>query len=178
MTTDPALTPTDRYLVDDEAGRWLEIWNNVFTQFDRSEDAERQRRPDAPAQKEQRHRRGPGPHRVCVAGQNSVFETDLFGPILDDIAALSGKTYGGTMSPTDFAFRVVAEHTRSTVFCIADGILPSNEGRGYVLRYIMRRAIRYGKMALGFDAPFLHEIAPKIIEQMGDFYPELRERRN
>jgi alanyl-tRNA synthetase len=80
------------------------------------------------------------------------------------------------MDPIDFAFRVVAEHTRSMTFCIADGILPSNEGRGYVLRYIMRRAIRYGKSVLGFDAPFLHEVAPKIIAQMGDFYPELHER--
>src|SRR5207244_13365469 len=79
--------------------------------------------------------------------------------------------------PQDFAFRVVAEHTRCMVFCIGDTILPSNEGRGYVLRRIMRRAIRFGKTVLGFDEPFLHEIAPNVIEQMGDFYPEIVERR-
>ncbi|HLK61703.1 MAG TPA: alanine--tRNA ligase, partial [Chthonomonadaceae bacterium] len=122
---------------------------------------------------------GAGLDRIAYVsqGKTSVFETDLFGPTLQQIAQLSGIPYTGTMSPTDFAMRVVAEHTRSMVFCIADGITPSNEKRGYVLRYIMRRAIRYGKTALGFDAPFLHEIAPRIIEQMGDFYTELKDRR-
>ncbi len=177
MTSDPALTPTERYLVDDAAGRWLEIWNNVFTQFDRSEDENGA--PKLTPLPKKNNDTGAGFDRIAyvIQGKKSVFETDLFAPILDRIAELSGETYGGTMSPVDFAFRVVAEHTRSMVFCIADGILPSNEGRGYVLRYIMRRAIRYGKMVLGFDAPFLHEIAPKVIEQMGDFYTELRERQ-
>ena len=177
MTTDPALTPTERYLVDDAAGRWLEIWNNVFTQFDRGEDENGA--PKLTPLPKKNNDTGAGFDRIAyvIQGKKSVFETDLFAPIIDRIAELSGETYGATMSATDFAFRVVAEHTRSMVFCIADGILPSNEGRGYVLRYIMRRAIRYGKMVLGFDAPFLHEIAPKVIEQMGDFYTELRERQ-
>ena len=102
----------------------------------------------------------------------------LFGPILQSIEQLSGHKYESGTSPVDFAFRVVAEHTRSMVFCIADGIQPGNEGRDYVLRYIMRRAIRYGKTILGFEEPFLHLVAPMIIEQMGGFYTELPERRD
>ena len=177
MTGDPNLTPTERYKIDDDAGRWLEIWNNVFTQFDRSEDADG--RPLLTPLPKKNNDTGAGLDRIAyvLQGKTSVFETDLFQPTLNRIGQLSGLTYGGTMSPTDFALRCVAEHTRSMVFCIADGILPSNEGRGYVLRYIMRRAIRYGKTVLGFDQPFLHEVAPEIIAQMGDFYPELVERR-
>ena len=176
MTSDPALSPAERYLIDDAAGRWLEIWNNVFTQFDRSEDAEG--KPLLTPLPRKNNDTGAGLDRIAYVsqGKTSVFETDLFGPTLDHIAELSGLTYTGTMNAVDFAFRVVAEHTRSAVFCIADGILPEKAGRGYVLRYILRRAIRYGKTALGFDDLFLHEVAPKIIEQMGDFYPELVDR--
>src|SRR5579871_5873169 len=173
MTTDPALSPTERYLIDDAAGRWVEIWNNVFTMFDWSRDADG--KPALTPLPNKNNDTGAGLDRIAYVsqGKTSVFETDLFGPTLARIETLSGKKYEGTMSTTDFAFRVVAEHIRSTVFCIADGILPSNEKAGYILRYIMRRAIRYGKMALGFEAPFLHEVAPEIIAQMGDFYPEL-----
>ncbi len=176
MTTDASLTPAQRYKIDDDAARWVEIWNNVFTQFNRSE------QPDGTPLLTPLPRRnndtGAGLDRIAYVsqGKSSVFETDLFGPTLQRIEELTNRTYTGTMSPTDFAFRVVAEHTRSMVFCIADGILPSNEGRGYVLRYIMRRAIRYGQSVLGFTEPFLHLVAPAIIEQMGDFYTELHER--
>ena len=176
MTSDPNLSPTERYLVDDDAGRWLELWNNVFTQFNRDED-ENGKAVLHPLPKKNNDT-GAGLDRIAyvIQGKTSVFETDLFQPTLVRIEEVSGLTYGGTMSAQDFAFRVVAEHTRAAVFCIADGILPSNEGRGYVLRYIMRRAIRYGKRDLGFTQPFLHEVAPAIIEQMGEFYTELRER--
>ncbi len=178
MTSDPNLSPTQRYLVDDAAGRWTEIWNNVFTQYDRSEDADG--KPVLTPLANKNNDTGAGLDRIAFVsqGKTSVFETDLFGPTLSHIETLSGKSYAGSMSPVDFAFRVVAEHTRSAVFCIADGILPEKTGQGYVLRYIIRRAIRYGKTALGFDALFLHEVAPKIIDQMGDFYPELIERKN
>ena len=178
MTSDPNLSPTQQYLLDDAAGRWTEIWNNVFTQFDRSEDAEG--KPVLTPLANKNNDTGAGLDRIAYVsqGKTSVFETDLFGPTLEYIETLSGRQYSGSMSAVDFAFRVVAEHTRSAVFCIADGILPEKAGQGYVLRYILRRAIRYGKTALGFDALFLHEVAPKIIEQMGDFYPELVERKN
>ena len=178
MTTDPNLTPTERYLIDDDAGRWLEVWNNVFTQFDRSEDAAGV--PVLTPLPSKNNDTGAGFDRIAYIsqGKTSVFETDLFSPALDRIAELSGIQYEGSMSETDFAFRVVAEHTRSMIFCIADGILPDKEGRGYVLRYIMRRAVRFGKMVLGFEQPFLHEVAPAIIAQMGEYYSELRERQD
>ena len=177
MTSDPALSPTDRYLIDDKAGRWTEIWNNVFTQFDRGEDADG--KPTLTPLPRKNNDTGGGLDRVAYVsqGKTSVFETDLFGPILQAIEQLSGHKYQSGTSPVDFAFRVVAEHTRSMVFCIADGVQPGNEARDYVLRYIMRRAIRYGKTVLGFEEPFLHLVAPIIIEQMGSFYSELPERR-
>ena len=177
MTSDPALSPAERFAVDDNAGRWLEVWNNVFTQFDRQEDADGKAILTPLPSKN--NDTGAGLDRIAYVaqGKTSVFETDLFSSTLEEIARLSGRTYGGTMSPEDFAFRVVAEHTRSMVFCIADFITPTNEGRGYVLRYIIRRAIRFGKTALGFDVPFLYRLAPKVIEQMGSYYTELVERQ-
>ncbi|GDX40298.1 alanine--tRNA ligase [Armatimonadota bacterium] len=176
MTSTANLTPTQRYLIDDDAGRYLEVWNNVFTQFDRAETADG--KPLLNPLPKKNNDTGAGFDRIAyvIQGKKSVFETDLFQPTLEQIGELSKRNYGGSMSPVDFAFRVVAEHIRSMTFCIADGILPSNEGRGYVLRYIMRRAVRYGKMVLGFEEPFLHDIAPKIIASMGDFYTELKER--
>ena len=160
MTTDPALTPTERYLVDDEAGRWLEVWNNVFTQFDRDEDENGKAILTPLPKKNNDTGAGAGPHRICDPGQDQRLRDR-------PVPAHPWRDRGDLRAevrrhdePARFAFRVVAEHTRSTVFCIADGILPSNEGRGYVLRYIMRRAIRYGKTVLGFDQPFMHEVAP------------------
>jgi alanyl-tRNA synthetase len=177
MCSDPGLTSTERYRIDDTAGRWLEIWNNVFTQFNRSETPDG--KPLLTPLPRKNNDTGAGLDRIAfvIQGKRSVFETDLFAPALARIEELSGVQYAGSDSKSDFAFRVVAEHIRSMVFCIADGILPSNEGRGYVLRRIMRRAIRFGRSVLGFEAPFLHEVAPCIIEQMGDFYTELVDRR-
>jgi len=178
MTNDPNLTPTERFKKDDAAGRWLEIWNNVFTQFNRSEDENGA--PTLTPLPRKNNDTGAGLDRIVMIlqGKKSVFETDLFASTLAKIEEISGLKYEGSASQKDFAFRVVAEHTRSMVFCIADGILPSNEGRGYVLRRIMRRAIRFGKTVLGFDAPFIDKLAPCIIENMGDFYPELNERKD
>jgi alanyl-tRNA synthetase len=177
MTRDPALTPTERFKLDDDAGRWLEVWNNVFTQFNRSEDPDGKPRLEPLPNKN--NDTGAGFERiVCVLqGVRSVFDSDLFAPAIRRIEKVSGLKYGGSMDRRDFAFRVVAEHARAAAFCIADGILPLNEGRGYVLRRIIRRAIRFGKNVLGMDAPFLHDIAPITIELMGDVYPELRERQ-
>ncbi len=177
MTRDPDLTPTERYKVDDAAGRWLELWNNVFTQFNRTTDADGNPRLDPLPSKN--NDTGAGLDRiVCVLqGASSVFDTDLFAPVIRRIEELTGKRYGGTMEPADFAFRVVAEHARTMAFCIADGILPLNEGRGYVLRRIMRRAVRFGKTKLGMEEPFLHHVVPATLEVMGEAYPELIERR-
>jgi alanyl-tRNA synthetase len=176
MTTDPSLTPVERYRIDDKAGRWLEIWNNVFTQYDRQED--RHGKPLLVPLPAKNNDTGAGLDRIAtlLQGKQSVFDTDLFAPIIARIEERAGQPYTGTMEPKDFAFRVVAEHTRAMTFCIADGILPSNEGRGYVLRRLIRRATRFAKTGLGLDEPFLHEIAPQVIQSMGETYPELIER--
>ncbi|MCC6728299.1 MAG: alanine--tRNA ligase [Chthonomonadales bacterium] len=177
MTSDPALTPAERFQVDDDAGRWLEIWNNVFTQYDRYVDEHG--KPVLRPLPNRNNDTGAGFERiVCVLqGVPSVFESDLFASVVARIEELSGRAYGGTMGPVDFAIRVVAEHARTAAFCIADGILPSNEGRGYVLRRIMRRAIRFGKTVLGFEEPFIDAVIPAVIERMAPAYPELVERR-
>jgi len=176
MTSAAGLTPTERYLLDDAAGRWLEVWNNVFTQYDRSvgEDG-------APRLQPLPHRNndtGAGFERILclVQGVHSVFDSDLFRPVIERISELARAPYGGSASPEDVAFRVIAEHARTTAFCMADGVLPSSEGRGYVLRRVMRRAIRFGISRLRLERPFLHEVAPAVIEAMGDEYPELRAR--
>ncbi|MDE2208083.1 MAG: alanine--tRNA ligase, partial [Armatimonadetes bacterium] len=171
-----AMSPAERFIVDCDAGRWLEVWNNVFTQFNRSTDSGGE--PALAPLPRRNNDTGAGFDRLVMVTQKagSVYSTDLFQPILTDIEDLSGIHYEGLNSPKDFAQRLIAEHVRSMTFCVADGILPSNEGRGYVLRYIMRRAIRYAAHTLKISEPFLHKLAPRVIEQMGDFYPELPER--
>src|SRR5881392_419559 len=117
----------------------------------------------------------------------SNYETDIFRPIFDALEKLSGKEYGSTLPPadlstinpqqsTDVAFRVIADHIRTLSFAIADGIQPSNEGRGYVLRRILRRAVRYGR-TLGFHEPFFHKLADVLAQTMGDVFPELRAKQ-
>ena len=96
-----------------------------------------------------------------VQGVPSNYDTDLFQPILQEIARLCGEPYGGSPD-LDAPMRVIADHARATAFLIADGIMPSNEGRGYVLRRVMRRALRHGKK-LGFDGPFLHKVAGTVV---------------
>jgi alanyl-tRNA synthetase len=108
---------------------------------------------------------GAGLERITaiLQGSNNNFDTDLFGPILARIAELSGRTYRGGMVPEDAPFRVIADHVRAATMLIADGALPSSEGRGYVLRRILRRAMRYGRR-LGLEKPFLHAVAPTVVE--------------
>jgi alanyl-tRNA synthetase len=121
-------------------------------------------------------------------GTISNYETDIFRPIFDEIEKLSGRKYGSTLpkpatageteqEKVDVAFRVVADHIRTLSFAIADGIQPGNEGRGYVLRRILRRAVRYGR-SLGFDEPFFHKLVGVLGQTMGNVFPELREKRN
>ena len=153
-----------------ECDRWLEIWNLVFMQFERKE-------KDSPLEPLPRPSidTGAGLERMAavVQGKRSNYDTDLFVPLLDKASALAGKTYG--RDPADDAsMRVIADHARATAFLVSDGVQPSNEGRGYVLRRIMRRAIRHGSR-LGLDGPFLHEVVKLVVQQMQDAYPELRE---
>jgi len=119
-----------------------------------------------------------GLERVTSVLQNkqSNYDTDVFTPLLARIGELSGRKHGGTMSPSDISLRVVADHIRSTTFLIGDGVIPSNEWRGYVLRKIMRRAMRHGKH-LGFTQPFMHSLVAVIDREMGNAYPEVRRNR-
>ncbi|MHB8781972.1 MAG: alanine--tRNA ligase [Desulfobacteria bacterium] len=150
-----------------DCDRFLEIWNLVFMQFDQDESGTRTPLPKPSIDT------GMGLERLAgvVQGVTSNYDTDLFRPILDGISRQCGVPLG--KSPAyDAAMRVVADHARATAFLIADGIVPSNEGRGYVLRRIMRRALRHGKK-LGFDGPFLHRVAGIVVEEFREAYPGL-----
>src|SRR5258705_996978 len=150
----------------------IEIWNNVFMEFERSADGTLTPLP-APSIDT-----GMGLERVTSVLQNkqSNYDTDVFTPLLARIGELSGHRHGGTMSAPDISLRVVADHIRSTTFLIGDGVIPSNEWRGYVLRKIMRRAMRHGKH-LGFTEPFMHTLVAVLDREMGDAYPEVRRNR-
>ncbi|HEX7780889.1 MAG TPA: alanine--tRNA ligase, partial [Vicinamibacterales bacterium] len=155
--------------------RYVEVWNNVFMEFDRQADGTLNPLP-APSIDT-----GMGLERVTsvIQGKISNYDTDLFAPILDTIGRLAGREYTGALGPEDHpdvSMRVIADHIRATSFLIADGVLPSNEGRGYVLRKIMRRAMRHGKK-LGLTQPFLAAAFEPVLETMGSVYPELEEKR-
>ncbi len=169
--TRPDLPPTPDGVWDDV--RWLEIWNLVFMQFERHDGGKLTPLPRKNIDT------GMGLERTAaiLAGKASVFDTDVFQPIIARIADLSGRTYGGGDTPEDIAFRLIADHIRATTMSVADGVLPSNEGRGYVIRRILRRAMLRGQNVLGFDRPFLAEVATAVIDTLGDVYPEVRERR-
>jgi alanyl-tRNA synthetase len=154
-----------------DCDRHLEIWNLVFMQFNRSEDGTLTPLPKPSIDT------GMGLERIAavVQGQHTNYDSDLFTTIFRRIEAVTGKTYE-TDAKVDVAMRVIADHSRATAFLVADGVLPSNEGRGYVLRRVMRRAIRYGRF-LGMEKPFLAEIVGAVIEQMAGAYPHLLEAR-
>src|SRR5438128_2599421 len=149
----------------------IEIWNNVFMEFERSADGTLAPLP-APSIDT-----GMGLERVTAVLQSkpSDYDTDVFQPLLHRIGELAGVTYGRA-ERSDVSMRVVADHIRATTFLIADGVIPSNEWRGYVLRKIMRRAMRHGKH-LGFTDPFMHDLVRVLDRQMGDAYPEVRANR-
>jgi alanyl-tRNA synthetase len=153
-------------------GRFKEIWNLVFTQYNQDEKGKRTPLPRPNIDT------GMGLERIAMvmAGKDSVCDTDIFAPLLDRVAALTGKKYGMNESD-DNAMRVVAEHGRALAFLIADGVLPDNEGRGYVLRRLLRRGALFGRR-LGLDKPFLAEIAKTAIKKMGHVYPELKQRQD
>jgi alanyl-tRNA synthetase len=149
--------------------RYIEIWNNVFMEFDRQADGTLAPLP-APSIDT-----GMGLERVTAVlqGHLSNYDTDLFTPLLAAIGQRAGTSHGGTMAASDVSMRVVADHTRAMTFLIADGVVPSNEWRGYVLRKIMRRAMRHGKR-LGVTEPFLYTLVETLVREFGDAYPELR----
>jgi len=154
---------------------WIEIWNLVFMQFERTLDDGVARLDPLPAPSVDT---GAGLERLAsvCAGQLSNYDTDVLRALIDRAAGLAGKSYGASRTPDDVSLRVIADHARTTAFLIAEGVVPDRTGREYVLRRVMRRAIRHGHR-LGIEKPFLHEVALGVVELMGAEYPELRERR-
>ena len=150
-----------------DCDRYLELWNLVFTQYDREPSGDL-----APLPKPNIDT-GMGLERLAAVlqGVYSNYDSDLFSDIIGLIDEFAGSRYGQDKK-SDISFRVIADHSRAVAFLIADGIMPSNEGRGYVLRRIIRRAIRYGQV-LGLKGPFLHRLTDKVVDVMGTDYPEL-----
>ncbi len=150
-----------------DCDRYLELWNLVFMQYERDEKGTLHPLPRPCIDT------GMGLERITATlqGVPTNFDTDLFKALMKKISQLTGRAYHQDQKTT-IAFRVIADHSRAAAFLLADGVLPSNEGRGYVLRRIIRRAVRFGR-SLGLERPFLHETGLTVVEDMGDVYPEL-----
>ena len=148
-----------------DCDRWREIWNLVFMQYNRSADGTLTPLPRPSVDT------GMGLERLAsvLQGVYSNYDTDLFQPIIRHVEQVTGKSYD--RGPAGMPFRVIADHARACTFLIADGVVPSNDGRGYVLRRILRRAVRYGKV-LGIEGPFLFNVVPVVVDLMGQAYPE------
>jgi alanyl-tRNA synthetase len=159
----------------DGAG-WTELWNLVFMQFDRSIDPSGEARL-APLPKPCVDT-GAGLERLAsvLQGVTSNYDTDLLRALVDKASEISGKRYHGSQSDDDVSMRVIADHARTTAFLVAEGVFPDRAAREYVLRRVMRRAIRHGHR-LGIRQPFLHQVALEVVRLMGDTYPELSRRR-
>ncbi|TLM97620.1 MAG: alanine--tRNA ligase, partial [Actinobacteria bacterium] len=151
-----------------DCDRYLEYWNLVFMQYDRAEDGSL-----APLPK-QNIDTGMGLERIAaiLQGVHSNFETDILRGLMALAEEITGVAYGSAGEKADTSLRIIADHARAVCFMIADGILPSNEGRGYVLRRLLRRAIRHGRL-LGVEDAFLNRLVDDVIERMGEAYPEL-----
>ena len=158
--------------VNGDCARFIELWNLVFIQFNRQ--------PSGTLVPLSAHYidTGAGLERITAVLQSkrSNYDTDLFMPIIERTSELSGHRYTSTLgNKTDNAFRVIADHSRALVFAITDGATPSNEGRGYVIRRILRRASRFGR-ELDLHEPFLYKLVPVVVDCLGDAFPEIRER--
>lgn len=161
-------------LVNAGDARVMEIWNLVFIQNNRNDKGELENLPAKHVDT------GAGFERICAVlqGRSSNYDTDVFMPIINKIAETVGKEYTGKLdSPTDIAMRVIADHIRMLTFSITDGAIPGNEGRGYVLRRILRRAARFGRN-LGMKEPFIYQIASSVVYSMGKAFPEIIEKQS
>jgi len=163
--SDPECTPGG------ENERFLEVWNLVFSQFNHNKDGSYTPLPNKNIDT------GAGLERFASILQDvdSNFDTDLFMPIIERTGTIAGLKYKAS-EEHDVALKVIADHIRTVAFSVGDGVLPSNEGRGYIIRRLLRRAVRYGKV-LGIDRPFLWELTPTVGEIMGTYYPEVLEKR-
>jgi alanyl-tRNA synthetase len=159
-------------LVNSDNPHVIEVWNNVFMQYERKADGSLHPLPATHVDT------GMGFERLCMVlqGKRSNYDTDVFQPLIQALAKACGKTYGND-EKADIAMRVVADHLRAIAFTIADGQLPGNTGAGYVIRRILRRAVRYGYSFLGLNEPFIHALVPVLAEQMGGQFPELRKQQ-
>ena len=157
--------------IDLDSERFVELWNLVFMQFNANADGSVEPLPNPNIDT------GAGLERLTAVlqGTRSNYDTDLFRPIIDAVIDKTGHAYGDA-AESDVALRVIGDHSRALAFLLADGVMPGNEGRGYVLRRLLRRAMRFG-MKLGLDQPFLRTTALTVVERMGTVYPELEEHR-
>lgn len=165
-------------LVNNDHPQVVEIWNNVFMEFNRKADGSLEKLPA------QHVDTGMGFERLCMAlqGKTSNYDTDVFMPLIREIETITGAKYTVKASneaeeKVNIAIRVIADHVRAVAFAIADGQLPSNTGAGYVIRRILRRAIRYGFTFLGTKEPFIFKLVETLSEQMGDSFPEIRTQK-
>ncbi|MGI8771124.1 MAG: alanine--tRNA ligase [Acidobacteriaceae bacterium] len=169
MGIEASETGEDKPFGEDDA-RYVEIWNLVFMQFDRSAQGELNLLPKPSIDT------GAGLERVAAVLQSKIsnFETDLFTPLIKKASELTGTLYKDGAAASDASLRIIADHARAVTFLISDGVQPANEGRGYVLRKILRRGIRHGRL-LGQEKPFMHEMVFAVRDEMGRAYPELIE---
>ncbi len=172
------LTPdkTGADLINQDDPRVIEIWNLVFIQFNRDSAGKLSPLPAKHVDT------GMGLERLCAVlqGKSSNYDTDLFTPIFEAIRDVTGaRPYGGQLDDkVDTAYRIIADHARCLTFALTDGAIPSNEGRGYVLRRILRRAVRHGWQTLGTHEPFLHRLVPVVVDHMAGAFPELKDNPN
>src|SRR2546429_620610 len=150
-----------------DCGRYVELWNLVFMQYTRDDSGTLTPLPRPSIDT------GAGLERLTTVlqGKTSNFDTDLFRPLIEEAAGMANVGYG-TSHETDVSLRIIADHARAATFLISDGVLPSNEGRGYVLRLIIRRALYHGQ-TLGLNEPFLYKMSGHVVDMMKDAYPEL-----
>ncbi len=167
-----ANTPGHTCAVNGGCPRYIELWNLVFIQYNRNADQSLDDLPETHVDT------GMGLERIVSVLQDvpGNYDSDLLRDIITFTEGLGDKRYGDT-SEQDVSFRVIADHARTAAFAIADGVVPTNEGRGYVLRRIMRRALRHGRL-LGFEGPFFSQVAGSVVQLLGPAYPELVERRD
>ncbi len=161
-----------RNLVNADHPQVVEIWNLVFIEFNRKANGSLEKLPA------QHVDTGMGFERLCMVlqGKKSNYDTDVFTPLIKSIEKITGREYGNS-EKTDIAIRVIADHIRAVTFSIADGQLPSNTGAGYVIRRILRRAIRYGFTFLGIKEPFIYKVVDTLSEQLGEAFPELKSQK-
>lgn len=163
-------TVEGKTLVNKDHPQVVEIWNNVFMEFNRKADGSLEKLPEKHVDT------GMGFERLCMAmqGKSSNYDTDVFTPLIEKVEEISHKKYEGKLDDKkDIAIRVIVDHIRAVAFAIADGQMPSNNGAGYVIRRILRRAIRYGFTFLGQKEPFIYKLVSTLVHQMGDAFPEL-----